>query len=229
MTTSYRSTEDIASRHRTQTDPAFKLGLRGADVTVMDATIDSNANRPVRRDRGNTFNEVLIAVALMGFAFTAVITGMRTVIAASSRSDDAAKVEAALNSASDRLAAWSYTPCPGPNGEDYLPVVQAAVGNVGWAARPDLISITNVRYWNSSRKADGSTSVNDADGSWASANSPSGVCNEDIGLTTSRTLQMITIQVTSPSGEVVRSLDVVKSNVVADPTSTSTTTTTTIP
>lgn len=221
MTTTHPTTHPTCALKRRPTH-AFKPHAIDADVALMDTLTDHNArtgkNEP-RRDSGSSFHEVLIAIVLMGFAFSAVIGGIRAVIAASSTSDETAKVEAVLNSASDRLANWTYTPCPGPNGEAYAPVVEAAKASVGWAAYPNIVTIMPVKFWDPSLNAGGAESYNDADGGWVSSNSlASGDCNEDINLTTSRTLQKVTIRVSSPDGDVVRTLDVVKSNIVADPT-----------
>jgi type II secretory pathway pseudopilin PulG len=193
--------------------------------SLTDPQTPAAASTP-RRDRGSTFTEVLVAIVLMGIAFSAVIAGIRTIIAASSTSDDQAKVEAVLNSASDRLANWAYKPCPGANGEVYAPIVSAASSSVGW--ENSTVAIVSVEYWDPSNGGANTGDLIDADGSWSATNSFAGAgCNEDINLTTSRTLQKIRVSVTSPNGEITRVLDVVKSNVVADPTSTTTTTTTT--
>ncbi len=195
----------------------------------MDALNETPAPTHVgapRRDRGNSFPEILMAIVLMGFAFSAVIAGIRTTIAASSTSDDQAKVEAVLNSASDRLANWAYMPCPGANGEVYAPIVAAASAAVGW--ENDTVAIESVEFWDPTRGGTVTGDPIDADGSWGPSNSIGGTdCNEDINLTTSRTLQKIRIRVTSPNGDISRTLDIVKSNIVADPTSTTVPTTTT--
>jgi len=193
----------------------------------LDPHGDTTVAAPRRlRDRGNTLPELLVAIVLMGFAFSAVIAGLQVVIKSSSTSDDQAKVEAVLTSAADRLSSWSYLPCPGVNGEEYLPIVEAARAAVDW--NDAAVEITDVKFWDPSLGQAGADNPVDADGGWVDENTLStdvdSTCNEDIGFTTSRTLQKVTIRVTSPDGDLTRSIQVVKSNIVADPNTTTTTT-----
>ena len=175
-------------------------------------------------DRGSTFVEILVAIILLGIAVSSVIAGLRMTIIASSTSDDQAKVEAVLTSASDRLSSSDYVPCPSLANGDYAHLVAAAADTVDWA--PEQVAIEEILFWDSS--AGGTTTLAgdpiDADGAWATTNSfvdVNGQCNEDINLTTSRTLQRVTIRVTSPDGDTSRTIEVVKSPIVADPGSTS--------
>ena len=217
---------------RAVADARFKSTSVGVDVERMSTVTRPPLRRTIdgrRPDAGSTFQEVLIAIVLMGFAFSAIIAGIRTVIVVSSLNDDQSKVDAVLNSASDRLANWAYRPCPGPNGEGYAPVVEAAAAAVDGSAQ-GTVQIIDVDYWDPSLNAPDPNHVIDADGGWVDSNSLAGNdCNEDISLTTSRTLQRITIQVTSPSGKVTRCLEVVKSNVISDPEFGTSSTTTTTP
>lgn len=160
-----------------------------------------------------------MAIVLMGIAVSAVIVGLRTVIVASSRSDDQAKVEAVLISASDRLRAADYIPCPGSTYGDYGFLAAAAASTVGWEG--DQVTIERIQFWDATAGGPATPGGDpvDADGEWAATNSLSGAvdCNPDINLTTSRTLQKLTIRVTAPSGGLTRTIDVVKSPIVADP------------
>ena len=97
-----------------------------------------------RGDDGNTFAEILVAIVLMGTAIIAVIGGIRGVISASKVNEQQARVEAVLTSASDRLRAADYVPCPDLDG-DYgqLSAAAAAAGAVavlGSAASPRAAS-----------------------------------------------------------------------------------------
>ncbi len=168
---------------------------------------------------GFTLVEVLIALVLLGTIVITVMIGMRTIIAASSTSDEQAKVEAVLTSAADRLRAADYVPCPGVDG-DYAHLSAAAAASVGWDA--SQVSIIDIQYWDPTLGgADDDGDYVDADGGWQEVNSlvtPSG-CQSDINLTTSRTLQKIVMQVSSPDASIVRTIEVVKTPVVADPDS----------
>ena len=155
------------------------------------------------RDRGVSLIELVVAVSLMGLVVVGLLSAMWSSVRMSDVSDDQAKIEAALGSAADRLANFAYIPCPTIDGSSgYLPIVQAAAGTVNWPVTS--VTITDLRFWLPS-----STSQ----GQWVTANNlTQGECNEAASLTTSRTLQRITIKVTSPSGY-SKSLEVVKNNV----------------
>lgn len=172
-----------------------------------------------RKDRGNSLPEVLVAMALMGIAVSVVIGGLRTTIQASTTSDEQAKTEAVLTSASDRLSASDYIPCPGDDYGDYAFFVSAAATAVGWDG--DQVAIIDLAYWDSTAgsSVDADGDPIEADGDWSATNSLTTdvECNPDISLTTSRTLQRFTIQVTSRTGKIVRTIEVVKSPIVADP------------
>lgn len=160
----------------------------------------------MRVDPGSTLIELVIAIALMGMVVTGVLGAMATSVTMSRMSDDQAKVEAVLGNAADRLTGYAYIPCPSGGSDGfggYLPIVQAAAAAVGWD--DSTVAISDIRFW--------SPGVSVASGSWVASNGLSGgECNEAASLTTSRTLQKVTITVSSPEG-LVRSLEVVKSNV----------------
>lgn len=158
-------------------------------------------------DRGSTFLEIVISVALIGVTVGAILTAMQTLIISSSFSKTQASTEVVLGSAADRIAGWRYIPCPTPDGENsYLPAVQGAAGDARWPT--STVSITSIRYWIAPEGAPAS------DGHWADNNSLGGAqCNQSASLTTSATLQLIGIRVESPDGRYVRTIEVVKHNV----------------
>lgn len=168
-------------------------------------------------DKGSTLIETLVAIVLMGTVVIAVVGSIQTLIRSSSTNDEVAKVEAVLVSASDRLRAADYVPCPDLSG-DYGHLSDAAASTVGWG--PNQVEITEIQYWDAT--AGGTTYTGDvieADGAWSATNSfvtPSG-CQSDINLTTARTLQKLTIVVTSPDGSIQREIEVVKTPIVASP------------
>jgi type II secretory pathway pseudopilin PulG len=149
--------------------------------------------RKATTDEGSSLVETVIAVSLMGLVVAGVLGAMWSSVRLSRFSDDQAKVEAVLGSAADRLANYAYIPCPTISGNGgYLPIVQATV------------TLVSLRYW---------SPTSASEGTWATTNGLSGTqCNESASLTTARTLQLITISVTSPSGY-SKQLEVVKNNV----------------
>ncbi|MEM1334646.1 MAG: type II secretion system protein [Actinomycetota bacterium] len=183
---------------------------------MMDQQTPPEPRAP-RADRGNTFVEILVAIALMGTIVVTVIGGIQGIIRASSTNEEQARVEAVLVSASDRLRAADYVPCPDLDG-DYGFLASAAAATVGWPG--STVDVVDIEFWDAS--AGGTTPSGDvieADGAWGPVNSfvtPSG-CQPDINLTTARTLQKLTIEVTSPDGSLTRSIEIVKSPIVPDP------------
>ena len=169
-----------------------------------------------RGDRGFTLTEVLVSIVLMGTVITVILSAILTLIRVSSSSDDAAKVEAALTSAADRLAGWAYLSCPEANDTGYDVIVSAVADDVNWV-HENAIIIKTIRYWDPLLGAavDSATDPNPADGGWADTNALVGSdgCGEDVNFTTTRTLQQVTIEARSPDGAIVRQLEVVKSNV----------------
>jgi len=156
-----------------------------------------------RVDVGASLIETVIAVSLMGLVVAGVLGAMWSSVRLSRFSDEQAKVEAVLGSAADRLANYAYIPCPTLAGNGgYLPIVQAAAGTVDWP--PSTVTVVALRFWSPTTASTGI---------WSSSNGLSGAqCNEAASLTTARTLQLVTISVTSPSGY-SKTLEVVKNNV----------------
>ena len=64
------------------------------------------------------------------------------------------------------------------------------------------VAIVDYQYWNPDTE------------SWDDNNSIQGTdCNPNVGLTTSKTLQKLTIQATSPGGNYTATIDIVKSDI----------------
>lgn len=150
------------------------------------------------------------ACLLLGLSGTVIMGGLFTVVRTSQINTNQARVEAVLNSAADRLSGWAYTPCPAASGTgSYADVVQAAAGSVGWS--PATVSIVSIQYFDPT--ATGSNP-------WIASNNATGVgCNPGVSATSPRTVQKITIRVTTPGGDYARELEVVKNNVIPEPAS----------
>jgi type II secretory pathway pseudopilin PulG len=177
--------------------------------TVMrrrTATPGSDA-RSRRSDSGYTLVEMLVAMCLMSTIVLAIMGGMWGVIRASRQNDGRAKVQAALGVAADSLV--SSTPhiyCPQLDDKNtYLVKAQLGATSVGWPAAS--VQIVKYQYWDPAARA------------WADTNSnqSGGVCNPQVGFTPNKTMQKITVQATSPNGEYVGTLEVVKSDIRAKP------------
>jgi Flp pilus assembly protein TadG len=154
-------------------------------------------------DRGNTFLEILISVALMGTIVVALLLAMQTSITLSRISNDQAKVESVLGSAADRVANFAYSPCPGADGAEYLDIARAAAPAVGWTGA--VVTIDEVTYWHPATPTDPQQ--------WKTTNSLSPTeCLPSVSMTDQRTLQKVRIRVTSPGGDYSRTIDVVKAN-----------------
>lgn len=150
-------------------------------------------------DRGYTLIEMLIAIVLMGSIVLAIMGGMWAVVRASAQNDERAKVAAVLGAAGDGISNYRYIACPEVN-EGYEEFAQKAAASVGWPL--SSVSIVDYQYWNPDTE------------SWDDNNSIQGSdCNPNVGLTTSKTLQKLTIQATSPGGNYTATIDIVKSDI----------------
>ena len=184
-------------------------------VLSVDGVDDAQSGR--RRDRGFTLIETTLGIGLMGTVILVIISGIIGVIRVSSTSDDAARVEAMLTSAADRLSGWTYLSCPELNTDGgYAAVVSAAADDVDWS-HPNALTIVDIKYWDPTLNPSPDPLLDTlaADGGWADSNAleTTASCGEDVNLTTSRTLQRVAIEARSPSGKIVRQLEIVKSNV----------------
>jgi prepilin-type N-terminal cleavage/methylation domain-containing protein len=160
------------------------------------------------RDRGYTLIEMLVAIVLMGGIVLSIMGGMWGVVRASKSNDERAKVQAVLGVAADALiASTPHVYCPEPKDDNvfltYITQAKKAADSVGW--EKSTVEITSYKYWNS------------AAGTWSNTNSSlaSGQCSKQAAFTPNQTMQLITLRVTSPSGSVVGTLDVVKTDVRA--------------
>lgn len=140
------------------------------------------------RDRGVSFIEIVVTIALMGLIVIPILSAVTTLTKASNTSRQAANVETALINAVDRINRAPSDEC------DYGRYAEAAVLTQGWSA--------------------GQASVDHAyldGGNWVSG--PAGA--EACPTAGDRPLlvKLVRVSVTSPDGKVTRSVEVVKSDV----------------
>lgn len=163
------------------------------------------ARRAPKDEQGFTLLEISVAVVLLGLSTVVILGGLFTVVRSSKITTDQSRVEAVLTNAAERLTSTTYVPCPPASGPgSYLSVVQSAADTVGWPG--STVTIFGVRYWNPTTST------------WSTSNDASGVgCNPSVTATSPRTIQKISVRVTVPTGGYNRALEVVKNNVLADP------------
>jgi prepilin-type N-terminal cleavage/methylation domain-containing protein len=153
---------------------------------------DGDIDAPTRDD-GFSLVEVIITIVLMSTVLIAIVNAAITGIRASSATVDVAQIETVLQNAADRVNR-------APQKCEYDQFVQAAAQAALW--QPGQATAT-YRYYKP-----GPTAL--LQGTWATAAdgkgcSVPGVAGKDV--------QLVTITITSPSGRVSRSMQVVKSNV----------------
>jgi type II secretory pathway pseudopilin PulG len=124
---------------------------------------------------------------------------MWAVVRASRQNDERAKVQAVLGAAGDAISNYRYIACPAID-SGYQEFGQKAAASVGWPL--ESVAIVRYQYWNP------------ATSNWDDNNSIQGSeCNQNVGLTTSKTLQKLTIRATSPGGGYASTIDIVKSDI----------------
>ena len=166
--------------------------------TIMQRRPPDNGEQPAH-DRGYTLVEMLVAIVLMGSIVLAIMGGMWAVVRASAQNDQRAKVGAVLGAAGDGISNYRYIACPEVD-EGYEEFAQKAASSVGWPL--DSVAIVDYQYWNpDTRTWDDNNSIQGAD------------CNPSVGLTTSKTLQKLTIVATAPGGGYSATIDIVKSEI----------------
>lgn len=155
------------------------------------------------RDQGVSLIEILIAIVLIGTAVGATMSALRVTVMASAVERDHARAHQWLQSASGALRETDYVPCddPGPFGNaqaHMLADYDAAVAGdtsppPGWVAS-QIEVVGPIEVWDgNSYLAPNETT--DPDG-----------CFKDEGFA----LQLITLQVRNPDGQIVESVQVVK-------------------
>lgn len=154
------------------------------------------------RDHGLSLVEVVVTIALLGIAVVAVLLSLRTTIRASTVDRDHAISFAWLQAASDEIYRVPRVSCTSGNNQ-VRSAYDAAAKSVdrppAWDGTTAAIEVTGVEYL-------GKTGP-DAVFEWDVAFCFEGTGYEDSPLYTQR----VTIQTTSPDGELVKTLQMVKS------------------
>jgi prepilin-type N-terminal cleavage/methylation domain-containing protein len=140
-----------------------------------------------RGDAGFTLVEVLVSMVLMAMVVAAILPAMWTTIRISRFSDSEAKVEAVLGGAVDRVTNFGWIPCPETDSTGgYSAKAKAAASMFDWPAT--TVVVTGIKFWDVTTKKFGTTNPAQA----------SGCARSSTALTKERTLQQVTIKVTSP-------------------------------
>lgn len=169
----------------------------------MKAKDEAPALRP-RRDRGMSFVEVLVAIVLLGTAVVATLTAMRATVIGTRLERDHSRAQQWLESAVGALQATDRLDCDVilagyTSGEasvrgEYQEQIRLLVQNPpGWADS-QITVVQPVKVWDGTRYWDPYDLS-------APAN-----CFDDDGYE----LQLVTMQVTSPDGDIIESVQVVK-------------------
>lgn len=160
-----------------------------------DDTVRHRQQCARRLDRGFTYVEAVITVVLMGVVVLPILAAVRGSIQAASVSRDAAEVETILVNAVDRVdrADRADFPC------DLTAPAVAAVEASDWE-HDDVASLVTVEH-----------AYLDDDGSWTTDGTGT-ACPGGI-LPPRNLIQRISISVTSPDGDVTRTIEVIKSDV----------------
>jgi type II secretory pathway pseudopilin PulG len=160
---------------------------------VRDGHGTRASRRRRSRDRGQTFVEILVAIVLLGTAVSGTLTALRTTIISSKVDEDQAKAQAWLQAAADAIQRTEYKPCPSYDVAQVKGLYDDAVQDVvdvppppGWEA--GSIGVTEVEFWS---KSNGNEI-------WGA------VCG------TPMSAQRVEIYVLSPTGDLGKSLQVIK-------------------
>jgi type II secretory pathway pseudopilin PulG len=149
-----------------------------------------------------TLTEMLVTIALMGLAVTAVLIGLRTNVTASNTDQNHAVAYSWLQAASDEVYREIRVPCTDGRAlalSNYDAAAKRVPRPPLWDGTDASIRVTNVEYL-------GRTDP-DAVFEWDAS-----FCFEGVGYESSPLYtQRITIETTGPGGELVRTLQMVKS------------------
>lgn len=158
------------------------------------------------RDAGVTFVEILIAIVLMGTVVIGILAAVRATVIASSKSREAAQIETAVVNAADRINR-------APVSCDYTIHASKAVEAQGWADAS--VTVSHEYYHPGAPGADGDGFVDGPSGVNPGCPPGSATVPQFVDATrpSLQFVQRVTIRITSPSGNINRQIQVVKSDV----------------
>lgn len=148
------------------------------------------------RDQGFTFIEMVVSITLMAIVMIPIMGAVQMAITQSSRSRSSAQVETAIVNAADRVNR-------APKECDYLEYVQAAVRSQQWDG--DQATVVEEHYDPPVYNSSGDIAGLPAD-PWLPGACPTASASDLL-------VQRVTITITSPDNRVVRTIQVVKSDV----------------
>lgn len=154
------------------------------------------------RDGGFSLVEMLVSIVLLGLTVTAVLATMRVTVRASVVDQDHAIAFEWLQSASDQIYQDPRVPCTSGQANAisaYTASAQSVARPPAWDATSAAITVTNVEYL-------GRTTPS-ADFEW----SPTFCFEGGVYLNSPLYTQRVTLEVTSPRGDVIETLEMVKS------------------
>lgn len=137
--------------------------------------------------------EILVAIAIIGIAFSGILGGLASVALGSRLHRERSELQVVLGSAAEAVrdpAAAPHVTCAAATEATYLAAARAIALPAGWTAS-STVDITAVRYW---------------DGTGFGA-----TCYDTVPLGNLLRLQLVTVEVTSPDGRTSESTNVVKS------------------
>ena len=158
--------------------------------------------QPPAHDHGFSLVEILVSVVLLGMTVTAVMTTARVSIVASVTDRDHATSYTWLQAASDEIYLAPRVPCT--SGVAAATASYDAAAKVvdrppAWDSTSATIDVINVEFLGKATA--------DADFEWSDAH-----CFEGTGYANSPLYtQRVTLQVTSPDGTIIETLEMVKS------------------
>jgi prepilin-type N-terminal cleavage/methylation domain-containing protein len=142
-------------------------------------------------DDGFSLIEVVITIVLIGVVILPLLVASMTSIKTSSMTREASETETVLQNAADRLNR-ALVDC------NYDPYVKAAMSAKGWD--PNKVTATYERY------KPGDTVLKNSPGTWVAGACPTGG-------RTAYLIQRVTITITSPSGRIHQTIQVIKNDV----------------
>ena len=109
------------------------------------------SHRPLQGDDGVTLVELLVAIVILGIAFTALLGGMATGVIGSRHHRSQSSANTILVSAAEKVKAAAYVACAVHTDYDPAAALAEVTGDFGPA------DVTAVQYWDGAADAFGAT------------------------------------------------------------------------